>query len=98
MNKDIKEFREKFDELGKFLSVKYGTHIHYLPLRKLTEDFWLSKLAEKDQVIDKLIEDRPFDIKDALDAQIDKLKIDLQYTTKDKTTLERISNILKSYK
>ena len=68
-NKDIKEYR--------ILLAKYGSPITDNPYgykkarekEKAIETFWLEKLAKKDQVINKLIEDRPFDIKDALAEQ-----------------------------
>ena len=55
------DFKEKFHwrKKGKFSSSEC----------EQIEKFWMEKLKEKDQVIDKLIEDRPFDIKDALAEQ-----------------------------
>ena len=64
------DFKEKFHwrKKGKFSSSEC----------EQIEKFWMEKLKEKDQVIDKLIEDRPFDIKDALDAQKETIKKEIE--------------------
>ena len=54
-----KEYSKNFDELGRFLIVKYGTHIHYLPLKRLSNDFYSQKLhslveeAVREMIVEK---------------------------------------------